>query len=259
MAHATQSGLQTRSCCAEKSRRLAELVTQTFRFTLGNLSTLGLKGEAVLARRKEILKIAVGVTADYSLDRAFALHANAQVAAKLTREHKEMQAAQTDDGTLKRERKVVMGNGVIERLRLDAVKNDLAIELDPGNRLGKTGRNTLNLGNAASLAKIAVATVASSTDDHGRIVTKTLSELFASKTGEFARELRAVGSDTGRMHRPVHKARKWLAFGIEERYDNDLIVGEFTWDDAVVVETGDDFLPMRQVAGRALARHSSKH
>ena len=110
MAHITQSGLQTLICCAEKSRRLAELVTQTFRFALGNLSTLGLKGEAVLACRKEILKIAVGVTADYSLDRTFALHANAQVAAEFTREHKEMQAAQTDDGTLKRERKVVMGN-----------------------------------------------------------------------------------------------------------------------------------------------------
>lgn len=105
LAHVTQSGLQTRICCAEKSCRLAELVTQTFRFTLGNLSTLGLKGEAVLARRKEILEIAVGVTANYSLDRAFALHANTQVAAELTREHKEMQAAQTDDGTLKRERK----------------------------------------------------------------------------------------------------------------------------------------------------------
>ena len=70
LAHVTQSGLQTRICCAEKSRRLAELVTQTFRFALGNLSTLGLKGEAVLACRKEILKIAVGVTANYSLDRA---------------------------------------------------------------------------------------------------------------------------------------------------------------------------------------------
>lgn len=65
-----------------------------------------------------------------------------------------MQAAQTDDGTLKRERKVVMGNGVIERLRLDAVENDLAIELDLGNRLGKTGRNALDLGNAASWRKL---------------------------------------------------------------------------------------------------------
>lgn len=41
---------------------------------------------------------------------------------------------------------------------------------------------------------------------------------------------------------PSSQSPQWLAFGIEERYDNDLIVGEFPWDDAVVVETGDDLL-----------------
>lgn len=217
---------------------------------MGNLGTFGLKGEAVFTRRKEVLVIAVGITADNPLNRTFALHANAKVAAELARKHKEVHTTQADNGALERERKIVMGDGVIERLGLDTVEFNLAIELDLGNRLGKTGRHALDLGDATTLAKIAIAAVASSAHDHGRIVPEARGELFTGKAGKLTRELRTIGPDASGMHRPVHKARKWLAFGIEERNDNDLIVGEFAWDDAVVIETGDDLLA--QAANRGL-------
>lgn len=50
------------------------------------------------------------------------------------------------------------------------------------------------------------------------------------------------------MHRPVHKARKRFAFVIEERHHDNLIVGKLSGNDAVVVETGDDFFA--HAAGR---------